>query len=527
MTTARTGRELSRRSLFRLGGVVGAGLALGPALTACAGPTGTPGPGTMTMALNRSLVSLDNKLNQFDAAVTVQRAVRQGLTSIGADLTPELVLAESFELTGDTQWTVRLREGVRYSDGSPVTPQDVATALQVYQGVNGSFLASFFREWPTVQVRDERTFTLDTELPEPALDYLMANILITPAAANAPEELQSGVGSGPYVVTSSNRGTGDYTLRRNDAYWGPRASIDTVQVRFVPEESSRVVSMRSGEVDVIDTISPDSADQLAGVRGVTVERTAGLRISQLFYNFRKPADHPLADVRVREALSHAIDGRALVDDVLVGSVTQATGVVPEGLAGGTGDHEYTFDPRATRQMLAAAGIGDGDLELTMIWETGEFANDTSVMEAVVQMLADVGVRTRLVQFQPGGDISLWRQGRAGDWDVLGNGFASPTGLALTMLQGMYGGTAEREATRDTYHGYVVPEVQQLIAAAGTEIDPARRQELLDRAQDAVWDTWPCMWAFVPNAVLARRDRVGDLELKPSNSFELASTKLAV
>ncbi|MDT0454085.1 ABC transporter substrate-binding protein, partial [Streptomyces hesseae] len=154
--------------------MVGAGLALGPALAACAGPTGTPGPGPLTMALNRSLVSLDNKLNQFDAAVTVQRAVRQGLTRIGADLTPELVLAERFELTGDTEWTVQLREGVVYSDGTPVTPQDVATALEMYQGVNGSFLASFFREWPTVEVLDERTFTMNTELPEPNLDYLLA-----------------------------------------------------------------------------------------------------------------------------------------------------------------------------------------------------------------------------------------------------------------------------------------------------------------------------------------------------------------
>src|SRR3712207_662474 len=98
----------------------------------------------MTMALNRSLVSLDNKLNQFDAAVTVQRAVRQGLTAIGADLTPQLVLAERFELTAPTQWTVQLREGVRYSDGSPVTPEDVAVALEMYQGVSGSFLATLF-----------------------------------------------------------------------------------------------------------------------------------------------------------------------------------------------------------------------------------------------------------------------------------------------------------------------------------------------------------------------------------------------
>ena len=68
------------------------------------------------------------------------------------------------------------------------------------------------------------------------------------------------------------------------------------------------------------------------------------------------------------------------------------------------------------------------------------------------------MRATLQQFEPGGDISQWRQGKVGDWDVLGNGFPSPTGLALTIMQGMYAGTAEKEATRDTYHGYIFPEI---------------------------------------------------------------------
>jgi ABC-type transport system substrate-binding protein len=527
MTPSGRGPELSRRSLLRLGAVVGAGFVFGPQLAACAGPTGAPAPGSMTMALNRSLVSLDNKLNQFDAAVTVQRAVRQALTQISADLTPELVLAERFELTAPTQWTVRLREGVRYSDGSPVTPEDVAVALKMYQGVSGSFLATLIPEWPTVTPVDDRTFLLETEQPQPVLDYLMSNILITPAAANKPEELQEGVGSGPYVVTRSNRGTGEYTLQANDAYWGPPALIKTVNVRFMPEESSRVVAMRSGEVDVIDTISPESAEQLAGLPNVHIQSTEGTRINQLFYNFRKPPDHPLANARVREALTYAIDGQALVEQVFLDSVTEATGVVPGSLTGAKSGYEYVFDPRRCRQLLDAQGIGPDDLELTVIWETGEFANDTLVMESLVQMFRDVSVRTRLQQFEPGGDISTWRRGEAGDWDVLGNGFPNPTGLALTTLQGMYGGTAEKEQTRDTYHGYVFPEVERLISAASAEIDPAARQALLDQAQDAVWDTWPCLWAFVPNAVLARQSRVRDIELKPTNSFDLSTTGLVV
>ncbi|MEU6039848.1 ABC transporter substrate-binding protein [Actinomadura sp. NPDC047616] len=514
---------LSRRALLRLGAGAGAGLALGPLTAACAGPTGAPGPGTVSLGLNRSLVSLDNKLNQFDAAVTVQRAVRQALTSIGTDLKPRLVLADRFELTGPTEWTVRLRQGVRYSDGTPVTVADVATALTMYEQVNGSYIMGLFPEVPSVEKIDDRTFRLHTERPVSTLDYLMANILISPAAANRPQELSGGVGSGPYVVTEADGGSGEYSLAANRAYWGPRPRIDRVRVRFVPEEAGRVVAIRSGELDVIDSITPDSAEQLAGLPGVRIERITGTRINQLFYNFRKPRGHPLADARVREALTYAIDGKALVDDVMTGSAEQAEGVVPPALRGAVRVGRYVHDPARARRMLDELGVRD--LPVKIIWESGEFAADTSVMEAVVEMLRDVGVRPSLRQFEPGGDILQWRQGRRGDWDVLGNGFGNQTGLALTSLQGMFGGTPDKERTRDTYQGYVFPEIAAKLADASGETDPEKRDQKLADAQKAIWATWPCLWAFVPNAVLARRVRVRDLALAPTNSYDLASVRL--
>ncbi|ALE72751.1 Dipeptide-binding ABC transporter, periplasmic substrate-binding component [Pseudonocardia sp. Ae168_Ps1] len=516
------GPRLDRRAFLRWTALAVAGTAAVP-LAGCAGPTGAPGPGTIVLGLNRSLASLDNKLNQFDGAVTVQRAVRQALTRVGPGQTAQPVLADRFERTGPTEWTVRLRDGVRYSDGSPVTVTDVDVALRCYGEVNGGFIASLFPEIPTVRPVDDRTFRLVTSDPVPVMDLLMANVLVTPAAANRPEQLTDGIGSGPFRVAEANTGTGDYTLVRNENYWGAAAHLESVQVRFVPEESSRVVAMRSGELDVIDSITPDSAEQLAGLPSVILDRSPSTRTNQLFYNFRKPPGHPLADPRVREALTYAVDGEALARDVLVGSVQPARGVVASALSGAADTGGYRYDPARCRQMLDAAGVRD--LELTIIWESGEFPADTSVMESVAGMLGRVGVRTRLQQFQPGGDITAWRQGRGGDWDVLGNGFAGPTGEAATVLQGMYGGTPAKERTRDTYQGYVVPEVARTLDAAAAETDPARREAALAGAQKKIWDTWPCLWAFVPDVVQARRQRVSGIELLPTNSYDLSSVAL--
>ena len=404
-----TAPVVTRRAALQLAGLFGLGAALSPALVACAGATGpTSGSGagssgsaqsggaasgtggasgsasTLTLAFNRSLVSLDNKLNQFDAQVTVQRAVRQALTKIGPKLTPELVLAESFTATKPTEWTVKLRKDIHYSDNSPITVEDVQTALEMYFKVTGGYVASQFPEQPKFTKVDDTTFTLTTKDPVVTLDSLMSNILISPAKANQPKELVTGIGSGPYKIKSADSGTGRYTLVANENYWGPdKAQVQQVQVEFLPEESARVIAIRKGEVDVIDTITPDSAKQLKSVDGVDVIETSGTRLTQLFYNFWKTTG-PLTDPKVREALSHAIDGKSLLTNLMSGLAEQCDGVVPATLAGYVKTGSYTYDPAKAKSMLADAGVSN--LSIKFIWESGEFAGDAAVMEAIVEML---------------------------------------------------------------------------------------------------------------------------------------------
>ncbi len=522
---------VSRRSILQLAGFLGAGVALGPALAACAGPQSTGGGaaadgtgGSLSITLNRNLVSLDNKLNQYDAAVTVQRAVRQALTRIGLDLKPELVLAESFEQTSPTVWTVKLRDDIHYSDKSPVTVEDVQTALKLYFEVQAGYVASQFPEQPTLDKVDDRSFTLTTTKPVVTLDSLMSNILITPAAANKAEELRDGLGSGPFTVSKADSGTGTYTLVRNENYWGEKALLETVNVSYQEEEGARVIALTSGQTDVIDTITPESAASLKKNNDIEVLETKGTRLIHLFYNFRKPAGSPLSKPAVREALSYAVDHDSLISSLMEGQVTSAEGVVPTTLQGFVKTGQYTFDPGKAKSMLSSEGVSG--LKLRFIWEDSEFAGAARVMEALVGMLGDVGVNVELKQIPKGGDINAWRRGEAGDWDVLGNGYGNQTGLALTNLQGQYGGTAAKEKTRDTYHGFVFPEITSLLDQASSEPDEAKRDGLLKQAQDDIWAQWPAMWAWTPNNLLARRKRVTTLDLSPGNFYDLSTVKVS-
>ena len=156
-------------------------------------------------------------------------------------------------------------------------------------------------------------------------------------------------------------------------------------------------------------------------------------------------------------------------------------------------------------MLSTLGVRD--LDMRIIWESGEFASDTQVLEAVYEMLRAVGVRPALQQFEPGGDISTWRQGKAG------TGTCSPTATEArpawrSPWQGMYAGTEEKEKTRDTYHGYVFPAITRQIVAASSEVDdsqPASGEGAARHLGDLAGDV-----GFAPKAVVARRNRVGGL-----------------
>lgn len=529
-----SGAGVSRRAILQFAGLVGATSVIGSALSACAGPqggasngaaaSGSASGGKISIVLNRNLVSLDNKLNQYDAAVTVQRAVRQALTRVGADLKSELVLAESFEITAPTEWTVKLREDIHYSDKSPVTVEDVETALKYYFQVKAGYVASQFPEQPALKKVDDRTFTLTTKKPLVTLDSLMSNILITPAKANKPEELREGIGSGPFTVAEANSGTGTYRLVRNENYWGEKALLDEVNVSYQEEEGARVIAITSGQADVIDTITPESAKALEKQKDIELVKGPGTRLIHLFYNFRKPQGHPLSNPRVREALSYAVDHASLITSLMNGLVSSAEGVVPKTLAGFAKTGQYTFDPAKAKKMLADEGVSN--LTLTFIWEEAEFAGAARVMEALVGMLGDIGVKATLKQIPKGGEINTWRRGEAGDWDVLGNGYGNQTGLALTNLQGQYGGTAAKERTRDTYHGFVFPEVTALLDQASAEADEAKRSELLKQAQEKIWALWPAMWAWTPENVLAKRKRVTALALSPANSYDLSKVQVS-
>jgi peptide/nickel transport system substrate-binding protein len=482
-----------------------------------------PTAAEITLITNRGLETIDNKVTTYDAQITFLRLVRQSVVALGDSLEVVPVLASAFAASDETTWSCTLRGDVTFSDGSPVTSNDVKVALESYLATEGNSFAGQWPEIPTLNVIDDKQFNLVTTQRVVNLDRLMTNVTVVPASANQAGNVDDAPGSGPYVVESFDKGAQVLVLVPNPSN-ADTVPFSRITARYVGEDSARVNAIKAGEAHIVDSITPDMAVELASDSNITILRSPGTRLAHLFYNFRKPAGHPMSNPKVRQALSMAVDGQSIVSNILLDTVTPLTGVVPSTLFGTAVTGEFTYDPEMAKSMLSDAGVSN--LKLTMIWEKGEFFSIAQVMEAIAAMLSEIGVATELKEFEPGGDLGEWRAGRLGDWDVLGNGYGNQTGDALTPLIGIYGGTAEKEAERKTYHGYVYPEITTLLVAASAEIDSAKQADLMNRAQKLIWETWPSMFAFTQNNILAHRNNVSGIVLRPNNTFDLLKVSVS-
>jgi peptide/nickel transport system substrate-binding protein len=350
----------------------------------------------LVIGISRKLTSLDPANGgSIDGDASIQRAVFSGLTNYTPDQKLEGDLATSWKQDSDTTWTFKLRSGVVFSDGSPLTAEDVRftfdrlldpkTELKSASTVQG-FVKS-------VEAPDPTTVVIETKGPFIDLpDRLAALFVISKRYAEAHPGEDATLGSGPYVLKSVNLENGA-TLIRNDRYYGTKPHWKTVEYKILETEAARVQAAQAGAVDVAIQYEPvslklfeNSRDYTTGGQWSSWNNT--LRINE---NVK-----PLQDVRVRQALNYAIDKEGLIKDIL--------GVDVEPLAGQTISAPYDkvnprltaypYDPAKAKQLLAEAGYAKGfSIELALT--TGTYVAQDPVAQVIAKQLGAVGIKVKV------------------------------------------------------------------------------------------------------------------------------------
>lgn len=383
MPNLETGRDDRMRSVLR-NTLIAAGMVLTLVMPAAAQE--------LVVAQSTDATSLDPAFRGDTATGNVQRHIFDTIMFRKADMSIVPHLAESVRQDSPTEWTIVLREGLTFSNGEPLDAEAVKFSVERLQNPD---LKSPIRGWWTpiasVETIDARTVKMTTGTADPLFTARMT--LLAPVPPKYVQEIgdaafaQKPVGSGPYKLTQWQRDEA-VVLEADPNYWGEKPAITKVTFRVVPEELSRVAALRTGEADIVVSVSPIQAMALENESEVGVKRVASTRIAAIhFSNDVAPADNQT----FREAVAYAIDRDAIINGLLRGYAEPVNSILSPGVPGWPSDRDFTVQHDLDKAKELVQSLNLGDTEILMRTPSGRYPNDRETAIAVGAQLKEAGL----------------------------------------------------------------------------------------------------------------------------------------
>ncbi|MGH7359022.1 MAG: ABC transporter substrate-binding protein [Candidatus Rokuibacteriota bacterium] len=404
-------------------------------------------------------------------------------------------LAESWRLLNDTTWQFKLRRNVKFHNGEPFDATAVKFSIERMldpkQAAPGrTSIATIDR----VEIVDPYTVNVVTKAPFPLLPVRMSPGHCGTVGILPPKYVAQ-VGDAGFAVKPV--GTGPFkfvewvkderlVLDANKDYHRGAPSIDRLVFRPIPELTTRVAALLSGQADLVSDVPPDQVAKVkaSGVARTEVSTLGGFVIMMKITNYLMPG--PWQDVRVRKAMNHAIDMPTILKTVLEG-YGDILGVPLEKEAFGFNPNVkwYAYDPERAKTLLREAGHPNG-FELTLHVPNRRYMNDIEVVQAMAQMLGKVGIKAKVEVGEQSVYTTKWRQrqllpvymvawGGAGifDGDLLVNSLHSKSALAI----------------------YKNEALDKILEEAQGSNDPEKRKALYFKAQEMIYEDAPIITAY--------------------------------
>ncbi len=450
------------------------------------------------------LSSLDPQLNNFAGDRSADLHFFNLLTQNGeGGLRPDL--ATSWKALDEKTWEFKIRPDVKWSDGTPLKIEDILFSLKRVGHVPGSVatFAGFVRMVESAEKKDEHTLIIKTKEPTPNLPLNMSSVHIVSEHVGkdaTSEDYSSGkalVGTGPYKLVSYTPGDKVVMVRNDDYYGGPQP-WEKVNYRFISNPASRTAALLSGDVDVIDKVSVSDLERLKKSPDVSVYAYNGLRVMLLQPSFRKGPnqyltdnsgkelpENPLLDVRVRKALSLAINRDAIANRIMQDTVTVANQWMPAKSIGYNPElKNIPYDPAKSKELLKEAGFPDG-FKLTIHVPSDRYPLAPETAQAVAQFWARIGIKTKV-------EVVPWAvyagQARKNEYAMSMIAWGNGTGEASYALVNILATVSpEKGLGASNWGHYSSAKVDDYLSQATVEFDDAKREAILRDAAVAVRD----------------------------------------
>ncbi|MGB7300463.1 MAG: ABC transporter substrate-binding protein [Burkholderiaceae bacterium] len=464
---------------------------------------------TITIGLSSEATSIDPHFHNLTPNSQIGRHIFDGLINQGSKQELIPALAESWKPIDPLTWEFKLRQGVKFHDGSDFNADDVVCSFERVPNVPnspGSF--ALYSKGKTVEKVDDYTVRIKTAKPYPLMGNDVSTIMIVSDTKGCPSttaQFNSGeaaVGTGPWKFAEyvpADR----IVLDRNDSYWGKKPEFSRVVFKPIKSAPARLAALLAGDVDMINAVPTTDVKSVKKNSKLTVSEGISNRVIYIHMDqFRedspfitgndgKPIKNPLLNTKVRQALSMAINRPAIVERVMEGQAIAAGQLLPQGFFGVSDKLKpVEFDLKKAKALLAEAGYPDG-WKMTIHGPNDRYINDAKIVEALAQMFTRLGIETqvetlpRSVFFKrasSGGkdnlpEFSLYLAG----WGAGSGEASSPLRSLIATYDKSKGmGTANRGRHSD-------PEIDKLIVAALANVNDDERAALLAHATELAID----------------------------------------
>ena len=371
----------------------------------------TTPPDTLIIAMDTSdAVSLDPaRAYEFTSVLVVNQLYDKLVDFERPDLknvVPEV--AEAWEVSEDGKtWTFRIRKGITFPSGRPLTADDVVWSLQrvIELKQTASWVLTQFVSSPD-QIKKIDDYTVQIEINEPVAPGLFLASLTFTTSAILDKELvmqneQDGdmgsawltdhsAGSGPYILDHWTREQ-EIVLVANENYWRGAPPIKKIIIKHVPEPTDQMLLLKRGDVDIAWDLTVDQLEQLKDDPTIKIAKSEALFISYLGMNV---GVEPLSKEEVRDAIRWCIDYDAIINDILRGGAIKWQTVIPKGLLGALDEQPYYKDVEKAKQLLAQAGYPNG---FTITLTTPPTSPNIDIATKIQADLAECGINVQIQQ----------------------------------------------------------------------------------------------------------------------------------
>lgn len=471
------------------------GAAAQPAAAPAEAPSGPSGTLIVALPLEPNSVNPPNGADRMAGNVINQ--IFESLIAVDYD-TGEILpaLATAWDVAEDgSSYTFTLRQGVTFHDGSAFNAQDVVATFEAGGDPANAYASSYTDV--TVEVVDDYTVTLIPETPSVTFLRRMTETPIISdeqfAADGNPGIESNPIGTGPFKFVEWNKGD-RLVLAANTDYWDEgKPHLAEVIFRPIPESSTRLAAIQTGEVHIVNRLNSDEAASLDGVDSVQVVTYPADRVYYIaFNNLTTGVGLPTEDKLVRQAMNIAVDRQAIVDGLFDGHARLSSGMVtPSNLGFDAALAPFAYDPDRAKALLAEAGYADG-FSIGMACPVGAYTNFEEVCQAIANFLADVGITLE------GGEIEFLETGVYWDREaakelppLFGDSWSASVGEALPRLTGSLRGM---EAS---YSSWFDPEIDALLDEIEQTFDNEARSGLYQELQAYMQDNPPFIYLYEP------------------------------